>query len=400
MAKEFVISLYLIFFRTLFNICNFFPQKEKTTFITSFGDNTFWVAKELLKNYKGEVVILKAARCKTDFTSLRDITSIINFESMNITEILKSIYHLATSKVVFVDNYFGCLSVMDFKKNVTCVQLWHSAGAIKKFGLLDPSINNRTEKSKDRFKEVYKRFHLVVVGSEKMAKIFKASFDIIDDERILRTGIPRTDFFFDKVSMQETITKLKEQYPVINNKKVILYAPTFRDGQLNSTDISLNINKMYEELKDEYVLFLRLHPALKKNVTLNRFNDFIYDVSKYEEINHLLLVADLLISDYSSIPFEFSLLEKPMIFHAYDLEPYSFSRGFWEDYKNNVPGPVTKSTEEIIEVIKANDFNYEKIKNYAMLWNQYSNGNSSRNTIMEIYQSSQYNKLKDSNVSV
>ncbi|MCT8140323.1 CDP-glycerol glycerophosphotransferase family protein [Anaerobacillus sp. CMMVII] len=395
MAREIVISVYLLIFRMLFNVAKLFPQKEKTTFITSFGDNTFHVTKELLESYHGQVIILKTANCKTDFTAFEDV-KIVDFETINFFATIKSIYHLATSKVVFVDNYFGCLSVMNFKENVVCVQLWHAAGAIKKFGLLDPSVANRSEKSKKRFKEVYKRFHYVAVGSEKMAKIFKASFEVTD-ETILRTGIPRTDFFFDKAAKEAVVAELKATYPVITTKKVILYAPTFRDGQLSSPEIAVDIKKMYEELKDEYVLFLRLHPAVKVNVELGDFDGFVYDVSKHQDINHLLLIADLLISDYSSIPFEYSLLEKPMIFHAYDLEPYSFSRGFWEDYKSNIPGVVTKTTDEVIEAVKANNFNYEKIRNYAKLWNQYSYGNSSKNLIMEIYQpSGDYGKLRDS----
>lgn len=393
MARELGISIYLFMFRLIFQFFKLFPQKEKTTFIASFGDNTFYVAKELLESYQGQVIILKTGKCRTDFSSLSGI-KVLRFESLNIVHFILSIYHLATSKVVFVDNYFGCLSVMNFKANVVCVQLWHAAGAIKKFGLLDPSITSRTERSLKRFKEVYKRFHIVAVGSEKMADIFKASFDV-GNESILRTGIPRTDFFYDKAATEEVVDRLISRYPVVQNKKVILYAPTFRDGQLKSPEIALDIEKMYEELHEDYVLFLRLHPAVKVNVKTD-FKDFVYNVSDYDDINHLLLISDLLISDYSSIPFEYSLLEKPMIFHAYDLEPYTFSRGFWEDYKSNIPGPVTKSTDEIIKVIQSNDFNYEKIKAYANVWNKYSDGHSSKNLIAALYQNEHsYKKLRE-----
>lgn len=398
MAREIVISIYLFLFRVIFNIFKLFPQKEKTTFIASFGDNTYYVTKELLESYQGQVVILKTPQCHTDFSSFTTIKT-LGFQSMNLVDLLRSIYHLATSKVVFVDNYFGCLSVMNFKPTVVCVQLWHAAGAIKKFGLMDPSVAQRSDRSKKRFEKVYQRFDYVVVGSEKMANIFKASFNI-SNERILRTGVPRTDIFYDKTVTEDLINRLTTRYPVVKNKKVILYAPTFRDGQLTSPEIALDIKRLYEELNNEYVLFLRLHPAVKVKVE-NNFEDFVYNVSDYPNINHLLLISTILISDYSSIPFEFSLLEKPMIFHAYDLEPYTFSRGFWEDYKSNIPGPVTKSTEEIINLIHANDFNFEKIKNYATNWNKFSYGNSSKNLIDVLYHpENSYKKVRGSNVSL
>ena len=394
MSREIVISVYLFVFRVIFNLFKLFPQREKTVLITSFGDNAYYIAKELMETYHGQVVILKTPRCRTDFKEF-DNAKVLSFESMNLLHTVQSIYHLATSKVVFVDNYFGCLSVMNFKENVVCVQLWHAAGAIKKFGLLDPSIANRSEKSKKRFKEVYQRFHYVVVGSEKMANIFKESFGI-DSENILRTGIPRTDFFYDKETNDPLIKRLINLYPVINEKKVILYAPTFRDGELKSPDINLDIERLHKELSDDYVLFLRLHPAMQVTVK-NDFEDFVYDVSSYEDVNHLLLVTDILISDYSSIPFEYALLERPMIFHAYDLEPYSFSRGFWEDYKSNVPGPVTKTTEEIIRTILEDDFSIEKIRNYARQWNQFSYGHSSKNVISAIYEKeNDIGKVKES----
>ncbi|WNF37321.1 CDP-glycerol glycerophosphotransferase family protein [Bacillaceae bacterium IKA-2] len=382
----------------IFNIFKLFPQKEKTTFIATFGDNTYYVTKELLKSYQGQVVILKTPQCQTDFSRFTTI-KVLSFQSKNLIHLLRSIYHLATSKVVFVDNYFGCLSVMNFKANVMCIQLWHAAGAIKKFGLMDPSVAQRSLRSKKRFDKVYQRFDYVVVGSEKMANIFKASFDV-SDERILRTGVPRTDIFYDKTIKEDLVHRLTTRYPIIKTKKVILYAPTFRDGQLTSPEIALDIKKLYEELNDEYVLFLRLHPAMRVNLETN-FEDFVYNVSDYPDINHLLLISTMLISDYSSIPFEFSLLEKPMIFHAYDLEPYTFSRGFWEDYKSNIPGPVTKSTQEIINVIQANDFNYEKIRSYAANWNKFSYGNSSKNLIAVLYDSEHsYQRQAGSEVSL
>ncbi|MCT2535127.1 CDP-glycerol glycerophosphotransferase family protein [Aquibacillus koreensis] len=382
MVRELVISSYLFIFRIFFNLFKLFPQKEKTTFVASFGDNIDYVIHELKQLNDDEIVILKKTSCRVDF-STDESQKVLDFETTNLIHFVQSIYHIATSKVVFIDNYFGFLSVTDFKPNVVCVQLWHAAGAIKQFGLLDPSIVNRSERARQRFIDVYSRFTYVVVGSEKMSSIFRSSFGV-QNENILRTGIPRTDFFFNKKLVNDIKHSLHESYPIINDKKVIMYAPTYRDSQLNSANIALEIETMYQELGDDYVLFLRLHPAIKGKFD-NKYPEFVYDLSDYEDINHLLLVTDLLITDYSSIPFEYSLLGKPMIFFTYDLESYTNERGFWEDFESNLPGPIARTTEEVIQQIQSNQFDMDKVKAYANEWNRYSRGNSSQNIVKAVY---------------
>src|SRR5699024_8092175 len=129
--------------------------------------------------------------------------------------------HLATCEKVIVDNYYGFLAAASFKSNVQCIQLWHAAGAIKQFGLKDPDIHGRSKRAYKRFNKVYQKFDQVVVGSERMASIFRDSFDLTDD-KILRTGIPRTDFFFDDTAKKNAEQTLAREYPIINEKKVLL----------------------------------------------------------------------------------------------------------------------------------------------------------------------------------
>lgn len=382
MVREFIIAVYLFVFRIFFYTCKLFPQKKKTVFVASFGDNVFNVLKEVEKQTNDQVVILKTSQCKVDFN--HDLhRNVLDFNFLNLIDWVKSIYHLATADHIFIDNYYGFLAVTNFKPNVNVIQLWHASGAIKQFGLKDPSIIDRSKFAHDRFKKVYQKFNYVVVGSEKMGNIFRESFAINPDQ-IMRTGIPRTDFFFDHKAIKDAQQFMKKNYPMINNKKVILYAPTYRDNQLNVANLRLNINQMYNAMKDDHVLLLRLHPAVKCQLT-NNYSNFIIDVSNYPDLNHLLAIADLLITDYSSIPFEFSLLNKPMIFYAYDLEEYTKDRGFWEDYEQLVPGPVVKSTEKLIEIIQNEKFDLNKVKLFAEQWNQYSRGYSSEHLVQSLY---------------
>src|SRR5699024_10668069 len=218
---------------------------------------------EIEKQTDDQVVILKTAQCKVNFEESARRT-VLEFEVTSSFDWVKSIYHLATSRFVLVDNYFGFLAAVRFRAGVEWSQLWHAAGAIKQFGLKDPSIEYRTERARRRFKKVYDRFDHVVVGSEKMARIFKESFGL-SNERMLRTGIPRTDFYYDARDMERVATELQRAYPAIRDKKVMLYAPTFRDNALKSTELELDIGTLYRALGDEYVLLLRLHPAIQGN---------------------------------------------------------------------------------------------------------------------------------------
>lgn len=381
MIRELAINLYLLAFRIVFSICKLFPMQKKTVFVASFGDNIFRTMQEVQKQTDDQIVVLKTPSCQQAFHGGDYLVR--NFETGNLIDWFKGIYHLASAKHIFIDNYFGFLAACRFKAGVRCIQLWHADGAIKQFGLQDPSNAKRTNQALKRFKEVYDHFTDIVVGSEKMAHIFGQSFGATD-ERMLRTGIPRTDFFFDRAEMDHALEKLRQEFPVIRDKKVMLYAPTFRDHELHAPSIALDMDKLYRTLRHEYVVFLRLHPAVH-NAFENKYPGFIYNVSNGFSVNELLLAADLLVTDYSSIPFEYALLNRPMIFYAYDLEDYAAARGFTDSYEEMVPGPIARSTDDVIDIVRTGQFDLEKVRQFAAEWNEYSTGNASENLVQAIY---------------
>lgn len=384
MGREIAISIYLFVFRLFFSLFKLFPQKQTTVFVASFGDNILYTMKEVERQSEDHIVILKNNQCKVTFYDVPQ-RKVLYFESFNMLHWLQSIYHLATAQTVFVDNYYGFLAVTNFKPEVKCVQLWHAAGAIKQFGLMDLSIENRPLRAFKRFKKVYKRFDHVVVGSDNMAAVFREGFGI-SKSQLLTTGVPRTDFFYDEQEMAFAKDLLKDEYPSIGEKKKILYAPTYRDDDLSMSSLKLDLEKMYDQLKYDYIILLRLHPAVNGKFE-NKLPGFVHNVSEYPNINHLLTITDILVTDYSSIPFEFSLLKKPMIFFAYDLAEYEENRGFWENFEDMVPGPIVNTTSELIQAIKAKDFDMDQINAFAEEWNTYSNGTSSRDLVKIVYES-------------
>ncbi|MUV37302.1 Teichoic acid glycerol-phosphate primase [Lentibacillus sp. JNUCC-1] len=375
MVREAAITAYLFFFRIVFSMLKLFPQQNKTVCVASFGDNIYYTASAIRDVSDERVVILKDSQCRYAFDA--SVADIVPFDIKHPFAYFLSIYHLATAKTVIVDNYFGFLAVTNFKPGTVCVQLWHAVGALKRFALMDPSISNRSKRAKQRFQNVYSRFDYVTAGSERMAQIFQKSFSLGDDA-IIRTGVPRTDVFFDSNEQKNIIKVLRKMYPVIETKKVILYAPTFRDDELDNYKIQLNIKQMYEKLGDAYVLFVKNHPAVTYHLS-QELDSFVYDVSDYYDANHILLITDILITDYSSIPCEFALLERPMIFYAYDLQEYKNTRGLLYQYQIDMPGPIAYTTEDIIRIVQESKFDKNEIKRFAEAWNRYSNGQSSFN---------------------
>ncbi|WP_246483930.1 CDP-glycerol glycerophosphotransferase family protein [Heyndrickxia vini] len=368
------------------------PLKNKTTFVVSFGDNAIFIYNEMLKQgFDSEIVFLYKQSCKYNFQQLENVVT-NQFETFHPLKEIRSIYHLATSKFIIVDNYYGFLSSIKLKKEVECIQVWHAAGAIKKFGLQDQSTFKRSKKDIDRFNRVYNQFHKIVVGSNQMANIFIEAFNV-KETQMMKTGVPRTDLFFNEPKMEEIRAKLFHDNPSLKNKTVVLYAPTFRDNQLDSQKIALDLQLMFERLGNEYVLLLRLHPAIKNNINLEEvFPGFVFDYSSYIDINELLIITDLLISDYSSVPYEFAFLERPMIFYAYDLEEYQRDRGLWETYERMVPGPIAENTLEIIELIEANSFNIQQIREFSYKWNEFSVGKSSEQLVKYLRDKSKANE--------
>lgn len=387
MTREIIIEAYLILFAILHNIMKIFPVKRKVTFIMSYGENLIFIYDEMKRQkIDYNVVFLYKPTCKYEVDSYSDVKS-YKFETKNIFHTIKSVYHLSTSKYVVIDNYFGSLAKANFKKGVQCIQVWHAAGAIKKFGVLAPSFSKRSLRAQKRFFDVYKNFHKIVVGSDALANIYKDAF-VLSDDRILKTGIPRTDLFFYEQRKQEHKENILLINPSLKGKKVILYAPTFRDKELIDFDLHLDIDTMYKALKDEYIILIKLHPAVRNKLNhQDKYKDFVYDYSLYPNINDLFLVTDILITDYSSVPFEFCLLNKPMVFFPYDLKKYAKKRGIIGDYKRNVPGPVVYNTNELIDVITKGSFDTEVLTEFKLKWSKYSQGNSSEKLVNYLFKS-------------
>ncbi|MGL6107356.1 CDP-glycerol glycerophosphotransferase family protein [Romboutsia sp.] len=273
------------------------------------------------------------------------------------------LYYISTSKFILLDDYYPQIYKYKIKENIEVIQLWHAAGAFKTFGFSrlgkrgGPDIRSRN----------HRNYTKAIVSSDRIKKHYAEAFGI-SENKVIATGVPRTDIFFDTEYKEKRIQELYCKYSLLKNKKVIMFAPTFRgNGQKDAYyDFDkIDIEKMYNKLSDDYVMIMKLHPFISNILKIDeKYKEFIIDLSFEREINHLLFVSDILITDYSSVCFEYSLLNRPMIFFAYDLEEYIATRDFYYSYESFVPGPIARTTDEIIDIIKNNKYEQEKLDKF------------------------------------
>lgn len=260
---------------------------------------------------------------------------------------------LATSEYVFLNDNFLPMGKLNFRKDAVITQLWHAEGAFKKFGLHIPQ-NEALRKAEIAANG---KLSYVVCSSEGVRKIYAEAFGI-DEKKVLPLGAPRVDYLLSEENQKNALEEIHEKYPDTKNKKILLYAPTFRDEPERDKEIlkSFNTPAVKDALGDEYEIFVRLHPQIHIS---DRATEDATDVTDFPDVRKLILASDVLVTDYSSICMDFSLLSKKTVFFAYDLKWYTERRDFYFDYESFVPGLVAKSTEELISAVKA-DFQKER----------------------------------------
>ncbi|MGL4873812.1 MAG: CDP-glycerol glycerophosphotransferase family protein [Clostridium sp.] len=272
-------------------------------------------------------------------------------------------YYLATSKIFIVDDFYLPVYVMDtLREKTKVIQVWHACGAFKKFGfsIIDKKFGANKNYVNDI--NIHNNYSNVVVTSKEVVKHYGEAFNM-EPKNIMPIGVPRTDIFFNKDEIKKVREKLYKKYPKIEGKKIILYAPTFRGVSQASAkgSIRFDVKKVLEKIDDEYIIALKMHPFVRER--FEEIDERVVDMSDYNFINDILCITDILVTDYSSIIFEFALLERKIIMYADDLEDYIDERDFYYEYEEFVPGEIVKNTEELISAIDK-ETDVEKIREF------------------------------------
>lgn len=269
---------------------------------------------------------------------------------------------LATARYLFVAEALGTICGFNKRKETTAVQLWHGCGAFKQFGYSTADyIFGGTMKDKLAYPG-YKNMDVITVSAPEVIWAYEEAMGYQGTDVVKATGICRTDVFYDEDYLKSARERVYKMAPEAEGKKIILYAPTFR-GRIKRAKgpDRLDIRAMRDALGDEYFLLIKHHPFVKvPPIIPEDCVDFAMDVSVTANIDDLISCADICISDYSSLVFEYSLFERPLIFFAYDLEEYDEWRGFYYDYEELTPGPIVYTTEEIIKYIQNIDTAFDR----------------------------------------
>lgn len=277
-------------------------------------------------------------------------------------------------------------------KHTTYLQTWHGT-PLKKlvFDMKEVRMpGTTTEDYKQHFYQESRNWDYLISPNRYSTEIFRRAFKF--EKEVIESGYPRNDIFY-KRERDVIAKRFKETHQLPKDKKIILYAPTWRDNQYYQVgkykmDLNLDLAQLEKELGDEYIIILRMHYLVAENFNLDAFKGFAYDFSKHEDIQELYIISDLLITDYSSVFFDYANLKRPMIFFTYDLDEYEEDiRGFYFNLAEKAPGPLVKTTEEVIKAIKEykeNTFFSDKMEEFYQRFCYLEDGHAAERVVKEV----------------
>jgi CDP-glycerol glycerophosphotransferase (TagB/SpsB family) len=275
---------------------------------------------------------------------------------------------LARAEVIFLDDSFYPVYGLDFPEHVRVVQLWHASGAFKTVGYSRAAVGGAPPF--DPFGNTHKNTTHVIVSSDFDVPFYAEALGV-PEARVYPTGIPRMDRFWDPVARDRAVEAAKTAIPAIVGRKVWLFAPTYRGDKVSEATYDLgrlDLEALHRiaAAKDAVVVF-KMHPFVRERLDLRpELADRLIEASDLDmDVNDLLFSVDLLITDYSSIVFEFSVLNRPMLFFAYDLGDYGSDRDFYVPFAEFVPGRIVRTFDELADALEREDFEFEKVGAFA-----------------------------------
>lgn len=273
-------------------------------------------------------------------------------------------------------------------KKTMYIQTWHGT-PLKKIGrdIESISIPGYTKESYDQsFTEESKRWDYLISPNPYSTEIFKEAFDF--HGTILEIGYPRNDILTKSKSNPLIKINLKEKMGLPTNKKIILYAPTWRetanrkDGKY-SFDTEFPFDDVMESVDENTLVLVRMHYLVAKEIDFTQLDERIIDASESYDMSELLAISDLLITDYSSSFFDYAITDSPILFFMTDKKNYEEEiRGFYFPIEESLPGPIAETKEELVDKITQWHSNEDlRNKNYKKFKNEFTsleNGNASK----------------------
>ena len=279
------------------------------------------------------------------------------------------------------------------RKGQIYVQCWHGT-PLKRLGYdIKASDNamNSIEEIREKYRTDAQKFTYLLSPSPFATEKFASAWNLNETGqtgKIIEEGYPRNDRLvkFLPEEREEIIKKLGA-----GDKRLILYAPTWRDNQHSSGEgytyrTEVDFDRLKKELGDEYIILFRAHYLVANSFDFDRYGGFVRDVSSYDDINDLYIASDMLITDYSSVFFDYSNLKRPVIFYMYDLDQYANEvRGFYMPL-DDLPGPIVKDEEALVNEIRSSEGRTpdEKYMEFNRRFNPHEDGGASERVLRRV----------------
>ena len=334
--KYLLVKIAIFFLKFIYFFIKFFKTQDKVTLISRQSNKITLdfdlIKKEIDKNGKYKTVVLCQ---KLEGKENATILSLCKYG----IHMIKQMYHIATSKVVILDSYCICISVLKHKKSLKVIQIWHSVGTMKKFGYDILGLEEGNNIKLAKLLKMHNNYDVVLCAGkgyiDDLARGFNCNKSII---KII--SLPRTDLLKEKKYIIKCKDMIYKKYPQFKTKKNIVYVPTFRK---NEESFQKHINEMISLINfKKYNFIIKLHPLSKINVS----TDKVYTVKEFSSME-TLFIADYVITDYSCILYEAGILNKPLYFDCFDFDEYNNARSLNIDYFNELPGVVSKDFKKI-----------------------------------------------------
>lgn len=362
------VAIYLC--RAILLIFYIFPVKHNRIIFMSFNGKQYscnpkYIFEYLKKNYGNRFEYIWVLNNVKKYKSLED-------ENVRIVKnyTFGFLYNILTSKIIVSNNSID--SYLPLRKNQYYIETWHGGGAYKKTGVDIKKGNFKVYPI--TMKYVSKKITGFISSSAKFTKT-KSQGHLVPPEKFWECGMPRNDLLF-KVR-PDIIKKIKDYYDVHKDIKIALYAPTLRDDKdvsmYSKLDIIKCLNSLTKRFGGRWVLFFRTHHSISPETNLNH----AINVSDYDDMQELLYVSDVLITDYSSCMWDFSLTKKPCFVFAPDAEKYQQERDFYTPM-SQWPYPIAKNNDELVNnIMNFDEVEYiNNVKKHHMKQGSYENGNA------------------------
>jgi CDP-glycerol glycerophosphotransferase (TagB/SpsB family) len=332
-TKTRLLGFFVVLARGLYSLFTLLPVRDKVTFV-SRQQNFTSIDFELLAERIHEV---------SPSTDVVVLNHPLNPKILYPFKVCVEMFHIATSRAVVVDSYNIVVSVFTHKPHLRIFQIWHALGAFKAFGLTAVDTAEGSSSAVASVMQMHRNYTYVTTASRATGTTFQECFGVSPGQ-ILIAGSPRVDYLQDRERQAEQRVALRRKYAVADDHAVVLFAPTFRKGS------ALPLAELVDAFDfDRFTLVFRKHPL----DTLTEISDPRVVVPDEREGIELLAMADHVVTDYSAIAFEATLLDLPLIFWAFDLDDYSAKRGFAMNFVDEAPGPIVSKATQVVDALVA-----------------------------------------------